>query len=93
MEEKRAGHTSLHALLIEKANSYLRHNHQSRPKSTFRPPSTPEKPMKANESRPAESITMAMPYIPFGILTSSSCSRMPAKTVRARPKPIAVEKA
>ena len=63
------------------------------PNKFFNPPSTPEKPMNAKLSSPAESITMAIPCMPFGILTSSSCSRMPANTVSAKPKPMAVEKA
>ena len=49
--------------------------------------------MKARDSRPAESMTIAMPRMPLGMLVSSSCSRMPAKTVSARPKPMAVLKA
>ena len=63
------------------------------PKRVRKPPSTPENPMKARLSRPADTRTMAMPRMPLGTLVSSSCSRMPAKTVRAKPKPMAVEKA
>ena len=49
--------------------------------------------MKARLSKPAVTRTMAMPLIPFGIFTNDSCSRSPAKTVRANAKPMAVEKA
>ena len=65
----------------------------SRPKSSFKPPSTPEKPMNARLNKPAVTSTMAMPRIPLGMLTRASCSRIPANTVNANAKPMAVENA
>ena len=65
----------------------------SKPKRGFKPPSTPEKPMKAKLSRPATTRTMAVPRMPLGTLINSNCSRSPAKTMRESPKPMAEEKA
>ena len=44
-------------------------------------------------SKPAVTKAIAIPLIPLGILTRLSCSRIPAKTIKARAKPRAVEKA
>ena len=53
----------------------------------------PENPIKAMASRPAVINAIGEPFIPLGMATSSRCSRIPAKIVRANPKPIAVEAA
>ena len=53
----------------------------------------PEKPMKAMAKRPAVIRAMGVPFIPAGMDVRASCSRMPAKIVRASPYPIAVEAA
>lgn len=54
---------------------------------------TPEKPMKAMANRPAVMRAIGVPCMPLGMLTRLICSRKPAKRVKARPKPKAVEKA
>lgn len=53
----------------------------------------PEKPMKAMAKRPAVIRAMGVPFIPAGMDVRASCSRIPAKIVRASPYPIAVEAA
>lgn len=45
----------------------------------------PEKPMKASAMMPAVSRAMGTPLKALGTLLSSSCSRMPAKRISARP--------
>ena len=62
-------------------------------KNARKPMSTPLKPVKASESKPAVMSTMATPRMPLGTSASSSCSRNPAKTTKARAKPIAVDQA
>ena len=47
----------------------------SNPNTTLKPPSTPLKPMKAKESKPAVTRTIAMPCMPLGMRTKESCSR------------------
>ena len=63
------------------------------PKNAFRPLSTPLNPMKAMANRPAVTRAMLIPCMPFGTDTRLSCSRMPAKMTRAKPKPKAVLRA
>ena len=53
----------------------------------------PENPMNASASNPAVTNAIGVPFMPFGMDDSSSCSRIPAKMVNAKPKPIAVEAA
>ena len=53
----------------------------------------PENPINAMASNPAVTSAMGVPFIPWGMDDSSSCSRIPAKIVRANPKPRAVEAA
>ena len=65
----------------------------SSPNAAFRPLSTPPKPINARLSRPAATSTMAIPRMPLGICTRAICSLIPAKTVSAKAKPNAVEKA
>ena len=54
---------------------------------------TPENPMNAMASRPAVIRAIGVPCIPFGTFTRLICSRSPAKSTSASPKPIAVENA
>ena len=54
---------------------------------------TPENPMNAIASRPAVIKAIGVPCIPFGTFTRLICSRSPAKSTSASPKPIAVENA
>ena len=54
---------------------------------------TPENPINAIASNPAVIKAIGVPFIPSGIFTRLICSRSPAKSTRARPKPIAVENA
>ena len=49
--------------------------------------------MNAIAKRPAVTRAIAMPCIPFGILTMDNCSRIPANTIIAKPNPNAVENA
>ena len=49
--------------------------------------------MNAIASRPATMRAVGMPSMPLGSLVSASCSRIPAKSTRARPKPADVESA
>ena len=53
----------------------------------------PEKPINAKANNPAVTNAIGVPFKPFGIEVSYSCSRIPAKMVKASPKPIAVEAA
>ncbi len=50
----------------------------------------PANPMKARARMPAVTSEMGTPFIPEGMLASSSCSRIPAMITSARPKPMAV---
>ena len=54
---------------------------------------TPEKPMNAIASKPATINAIGVPFMPAGIFTKLICSRSPANSTSAKPKPIAVEKA
>lgn len=47
----------------------------------------PEKPMNAKASMAAVTRAIGIPFIPLGTLASESCSRSPAKMMRANPKP------
>lgn len=49
--------------------------------------------MNAMASNPAVIRAMGVPFMPWGMEDSSSCSRIPAKMVNANPKPKAVEAA
>ena len=49
--------------------------YQFSPNRARRPPSTPEKPMNANDNRHAVSSTKGMRGMPFGMFTISNCSR------------------
>ena len=49
--------------------------------------------MNAIASKPAVIKAIGVPCMPFGTFTRLICSRRPAKSVSARPKPIAVENA
>lgn len=60
---------------------------------TFYIATIPENPMNAIARIPAVIKAMGNPFIPLGILTSSRCSRIPAKIVSASPNPIAMEAA
>lgn len=50
----------------------------------------PEKPIKAIANRPAVISAIGMPFMAAGTFVRSSCSRIPAKIIRASAKPIAV---
>lgn len=54
---------------------------------------TPENPINAIANNPAVIKAIGVPFIPSGIFTRLICSRKPAKSTRANPKPIAVENA
>ena len=82
-----------HCLQLCLSLIYTASDRHSSPKSFLKPPSTPEKPMKARLKRPAVTSTMDIPRIPFGMLTIANCSRIPAKTTNATANPTAVEKA
>ncbi len=49
--------------------------YQFSPNSARKPPSTPEKPMNANDTRHAVSSSKGMPRIPFGMFTIPNRSR------------------
>ena len=49
--------------------------------------------MNAKANNPAVTRAIGVPFMPLGIEESSNCSRIPAKMVKASPKPIAVEAA
>ena len=53
----------------------------------------PEKPMNAIARRPVVIRAIGIPCKGFGMLESDNCSRIPAKTINAKAKPIAVEAA
>ena len=74
----------MHLSYVE--NVLKKRGYQLSPNKTFRPPSTPEKPMKAKLSKPAVTSTIDIPRIPLGMLTKANCSRIPAKTVKAKAK-------
>ena len=53
----------------------------------------PEKPIKAKANSPAVMRAMGIPRIALGTSLKVSCSRIPAKMVRARVNPMAVDTA
>ena len=88
--------------LIKKSEAVLRTSESvyfndevnySIPNRTPKPLSTPENPMNAIASSPAVIKAIGVPCIPFGTLTRLICSRRPANSVSAKPKPSAVENA
>ena len=83
----------LMALRLIRVKSRCKGSRCYSPKSVRRPFSSPLKPMKLRARSPAVMSTMLMPCMPFGIFTNDCCSRIPAKSMRARAKPRAVEKA
>ncbi len=50
--------------------------------------SKPVNPKKAKDNKPATNKLIGAPLIPLGILANSKCSRILAKTIGARAKPI-----